>query len=223
MFKFTAFYNKHEWYIAMKLSFFQENKSNILPHNGQTCYISNFINDTHPSFLQQLLETVHWKHDELTLYGKKIITKRQVAFEGDEQIEYTYSRQKKITNPWSLVVLDLKQILEKELNTQFNGCLINLYDSGEIGMAWHSDNESELDTEGIIASLSFGATRTFQLKHKQTGEKIDLILENGSLLLMDMESQQYWLHQLKKEIKVKELRINLTFRQFKNDFSIIKC
>jgi alkylated DNA repair dioxygenase AlkB len=82
-------------------------------------------------------------------------------------------------------------------------------------MAWHSDNEPELDSAGIIASLSFGATRTFQLKHKQTGEKIDIKLETGSLLLMDMESQVYWLHQLKKEIKVKEPRINLTFRQFK--------
>ena len=215
MFKFTAFYNKHEWYIAMKLSFFQENKSNLLPHNGYTSYISNFINDIHPSFHQQLLETVKWKHDELTLYGKKIITKRQVAFEGDEQIEYTYSKQQKIASPWSNVVLELKQKLEKKLNTQFNGCLLNLYDSGEIGMAWHSDNEPELDSAGIIASLSFGATRTFQLKHKQTGEKIDIKLETGSLLLMDMESQVYWLHQLKKEIKVKEPRINLTFRQFK--------
>jgi alkylated DNA repair dioxygenase AlkB len=161
------------------------------------------------------MKEVNWKHDELTLFGKKIITKRQFSFEGDEQIEYTYSRQKKITNPWSLVVLDLKQILEKELNMQFNGCLLNLYNSGEIGMAWHSDNEPELDSAGTIASLSFGATRTFQLKHKQTGEKIEIKLENGSLLLMDMESQQHWLHQLKKEIKVKDPRINLTFRQFK--------
>ena len=190
-------------------------QKNLLPHNGYTSYISNFINDIHPSFHQQLLETVKWKHDELTLYGKKIITKRQVAFEGDEQIEYTYSKQQKIANPWSNVVLELKQKLEKKLNTQFNGCLLNLYDSGEIGMTWHSDNEPELDTGGIIASLSFGATRTFQLKHKQTGEKIDIKLETGSLLLMDMESQVYWLHQLKKEIKVKEPRINLTFRQFK--------
>lgn len=191
------------------------NQKNIIPDNGYTCYIPNFINHKSPTFHKKLLENVHWKHDELTLFGKKIITKRQVAFEGDEQIEYTYSKQQKIASPWSKIVLELKQILEKELNTQFNGCLLNLYDSGEIGMAWHSDNEPELDSEGIIASLSFGATRTFQLKHKQTGEKIDIKLENGSLLLIDMESQQYWLHQLKKEIKVKGSRINLTFRQFK--------
>ena len=187
----------------------------LLPYDGYTSYIPNFIKETHPSYLHQLLNEVAWKHDELTLYGKKIITKRQVAFEGDEQIAYTYSKQQKMARPWSHVVLELKQKLEKELNTQFNGCLLNLYDSGEIGMAWHSDNEPELDAEGIIASLSFGATRTFQLKHKQSGEKIDVKLENGSLVIMDMYSQKHWMHQLKKEPKTKEPRVNLTFRQFK--------
>ncbi len=187
----------------------------LLPYDGYTCYFANFIKETHSSFLHQLLNEVAWKHDELTLYGKKIITKRQVAFEGDEQIAYTYSKQQKMARPWSHVVLELKQKLEKELNTQFNGCLLNLYDSGEIGMAWHSDNEPELDAEGIIASLSFGATRTFQLKHKQSGEKIDVKLENGSLVIMDMYSQKHWMHQLKKEPKTKEPRVNLTFRQFK--------
>ncbi len=190
---------------------------NLLPHNGYTSYIPNFIKDTHSSFLHQLLNEVAWKHDELTLYGKKIITKRQVAFEGDEHIAYTYSKQEKMASPWSKIVLELKQKLEKELNTQFNGCLLNLYATGEIGMAWHSDNEPELESEGIIASLSFGATRTFQLKHKQSGEKIDVKLENGSLVVMDMHSQKHWMHQLKKEPKIKEPRINLTFRQFKNE------
>jgi alkylated DNA repair dioxygenase AlkB len=199
----------------MKSQNFKIETTNLLPSNGFTSYTPIFIKEKDNSFHQQLLDIVHWKHDELTMYGKKIITKRQVAFEGDELIAYTYSKQQKIASPWSHVVLELKQILEKKLNTQFNGCLLNLYDSGEIGMAWHSDNEPELNSAGIIASLSFGATRTFQLKHKQSGEKIDIKLENGSLLLMDMESQHYWLHQLKKEVKVKEARINLTFRQFK--------
>jgi alkylated DNA repair dioxygenase AlkB len=189
--------------------------SNLLFKNGFTNYIPNFINDKNNSVYLQLFNEVNWKHDEITLYGKKIITKRQVAFEGEKYIEYTYSKQKKIASPWSKVVLEIKEKIEKELGLSFNACLLNLYPTGEIGMAWHSDNESELVLDGIIASISFGATRTFQLKHKQTGEKIDIKLENGSLLLMDMESQHYWLHQLKKEIKVKEPRINLTFRQFK--------
>ena len=193
----------------------RRNTPNLLPLDGYTSYIPNFINETTPTYLDQLLNEVSWKHDELTLYGKKIITKRQVAFEGDDQISYTYSKQQKIASPWSHVVLELKQIFEKELQTQFNGCLLNLYDTGEIGMAWHCDNEPELESEGIIASLSFGTTRTFQLKHKQMGEKIDVKLENGSLVVMDMHSQKHWMHQLKKEPKIKEPRINLTFRQFK--------
>jgi alkylated DNA repair dioxygenase AlkB len=194
----------------------RRNTLNILPHDGYTSYIPNFIIETTPLYLDQLLNEVAWKHDELTLYGKKIITKRQVAFEGDNQIFYTYSKQKKIANPWSKTVMELKQKLENELKTQFNGCLLNLYDSGEFAMTWHSDNEPELESEGIIASLSFGATRTFQLKHKQSGEKIDIKLENGTLVVMDMHSQKYWMHQLKKEPKIKEPRINLTFRQFIN-------
>ena len=199
----------------MKLSCFQENKSNILPYDGVTNYTPNFFKDAHLSYLDHLSNEVAWKHDELTLYGKKIITKRQVAFEGDEHIAYTYSKQEKIASPWSQVVLEIKNKIEQELNTSFNGCLLNLYASGDIAMAWHSDNEPELESEGIIASLSFGATRTFQLKHKQSGEKIDLKLENGSLVVMDMHSQKHWMHQLKKEPKIKDLRINLTFRQFK--------
>ncbi len=193
----------------------RRNTPNLLPQDGFTNYIPNFIKDNYSSYLNQLLNEIAWKNDELKLYGKKIITKRQVAFEGDEHIAYTYSKQEKIASPWSDVVLELKQKLEQELQTQFNGCLLNLYDAGEIGMAWHSDNEPELESEGIIASLSFGATRTFQLKNKQTGEKIDVKLENGSLVVMDMHSQKHWMHQLKKEPKIKEPRINLTFRQLK--------
>jgi alkylated DNA repair dioxygenase AlkB len=199
----------------MKSQNFKIETTNLLPSNGIIYYIPNFINDSENNIFNILMNEINWKQDELTLYGKKIITKRKVAFEGDDFIEYTYSKQKKIANPWSHEVLEIKQLLEKKLSTQFNGCLMNLYESGEVGMAWHSDNEPELVPDGIIVSISFGATRTFQLKHKQTGEKIDIKLENGSLLLMDMESQHYWLHQLKKEIKVKEPRINLTFRQFK--------
>lgn len=189
---------------------------NLLPHDGYTIYIPNFIVEATSLYLDKLLNEVTWKHDELTLYGKKIITKRHVAFEGEEQISYIYSKQQKIASPWSGVVLELKQKLEKEINTKFNGCLLNLYATGEIGMAWHSDNEPELESDGIISSLSFGATRVFQFKHKLTGEKIDIQLENGSLLIMDMVSQKHWLHQLKKEPKIKEPRINLTFRQFIN-------
>jgi alkylated DNA repair dioxygenase AlkB len=111
--------------------------------------------------------------------------------------------------------MEIKNKIELELQTRFNGCLLNLYTSGDIGMAWHSDNEPELDEAGIIVSVSFGATRIFQLKHKQTGEKIDLTLENGSIVVMDILSQKHWMHQLKKETKVLEPRVNLTFRQFK--------
>jgi alkylated DNA repair dioxygenase AlkB len=191
------------------------NKNNILSHEGLTAYYPNFFKSDSINTYDKLLNQIDWKPDKLTLFGKTIITKRKVAFEGDDQIEYTYSKQKKTASPWSNIVLEIKNKVEEELKVTFNACLLNYYEKGDISMAWHSDNEPELIPDGIIASISFGVTRTFQLKHKQTGEKIDIKWENGSLLLMDMESQQHWLHQLKKEMKVKEPRINLTFRQFK--------
>lgn len=191
------------------------NKNNILPIDGITAYYPNFFKLDLLNTYDKLLNEIDWKPDKLTLFGKTIITKRKVAFEGDEQIEYTYSKQKKTASPWSNIVLEIKNKVEEELKITFNGCLLNYYEKGDVSMAWHSDNEPELDKTGIIASVSFGTTRTFQLKHIKTGEKIEVKLENGSILIIDMLSQENWMHQLKKEPKIIESRINLTFRQFK--------
>ena len=91
-------------------------------------------------------------------------------------------------------------------------CLLNLYHHGKESMGWHSDNESELQANGSIASLSFGAERKFMFKHKESKKVITLNLEHGSLLLMQGSIQQHWMHQLPPMAKVKGARINLTFR-----------
>ena len=79
-------------------------------------------------------------------------------------------------------------------------------------MGWHADNEKELKKNSVIASVSLGAERKFSFKHKKNKEKIDLILGNGSLLVMKEQIQTHWMHQLPKSKKIKEPRINLTFR-----------
>jgi len=94
----------------------------------------------------------------------------------------------------------------------FNSCLLNLYHSGEEGMAWHSDAEKDLKKNGAIGSLSLGAERKFAFRHKQTKEKVELYLEHGSLLVMKGTTQTNWLHRLPPAKKVTALRINLTFR-----------
>jgi alkylated DNA repair dioxygenase AlkB len=163
-------------------------------------------------FLDHLLKNMAWKNDEAVIFGKKIITKRKVAWYGDRDFEYTYSNSTKRALPWTPELKTLKKITEEKTGETYNSCLLNLYHDGSEGMAWHSDGEKDLKKNGAIASLSFGAERKFGFKHKQTKETIWLRLENGSLLVMKGETQTYWLHRLPPTVKVFKPRVNLTFR-----------
>ncbi|HER40872.1 MAG TPA: alpha-ketoglutarate-dependent dioxygenase AlkB, partial [Salinimicrobium catena] len=163
----------------------------------------------------KLLEQVEWKHDEVMIFGKRITTARKTAWYGDEEFEYTYSKMTKKAEVWIPVLLPLRERVEEVTGLQFNSCLLNLYHSGEEGMSWHTDAEAELGKQPAIASVSLGVQRRFVFKHKTSAGKIELQLEPGSLLLMAGETQQYWLHSLPKSKKIKEARINLTFRNIK--------
>lgn len=114
--------------------------------------------------------------------------------------------------PWTKELLELKVFVESLTGELFNSCLLNLYHTGEEGMAWHSDDETDIKRDGAIASLSFGAERRFAFKHKHSKEKIELYLEHGSLLVMKDTTQSYWLHRLPPTKKVTTPRVNLTFR-----------
>jgi alkylated DNA repair dioxygenase AlkB len=116
---------------------------------------------------------------------------------------------------WTPLLMELKLQVEQKCGLTFNACLLNFYHTGEEGMGWHSDNEKSLEEPIHIASLSFGAERRFDMKHQKTGDKKSVMLENGSLLLMKHPMQHYWKHALPKTKKVKEPRINLTFRLMK--------
>jgi alkylated DNA repair dioxygenase AlkB len=161
---------------------------------------------------QALLDRIEWRNDEAVIYGKRIITKRKVAWYGEEAFSYTYSNTTKTALPWTPELLFLKNLAEKHSGETYNSCLLNLYHDGSEGMAWHSDGEKDLRKNGAIASLSFGAERKFCFKHKKSGEKIDVFLEAGSLLVMKGETQTHWLHRLPPTTKVHQPRINLTFR-----------
>jgi alkylated DNA repair dioxygenase AlkB len=113
---------------------------------------------------------------------------------------------------WTKELLELKEIVEKESKATYNSCLLNLYHTGKEGMAWHSDGEKMLKKNGEIASLTLGAERKFSFKHKATKQRIDMLLERGSLLVMKDTTQTNWLHRLPPTKKVHTPRINLTFR-----------
>lgn len=186
---------------------------NLLPYDGTVNYYGKLLSTPEADFyLTRLLETVAWRHDEALIFGKRIITKRKVAWYGERPFAYTYSNTTKYALPWTKELQDLKTFIEKETGETFNSCLLNLYHSGEEGMAWHSDAEKDLKKNGAIGSLSLGAERKFAFRHKQTKEKVELYLEHGSLLVMKGTTQTNWLHRLPPAKKVTALRINLTFR-----------
>lgn len=203
------------------MSLFDKNSDpyiNLLPHDGTVNYYGKILSkDEADRFQQALLKTIQWRNDEAVIFGKKILTKRKVAWYGDEEFKYTYSKTTKTALPWTAELLELKRICEAETGEIFNSCLLNLYHSGDEGMAWHSDAEKDLIKNGAIGSMSLGAERKFAFKHKSTGEKIELLLEHGSLLVMKDETQTFWLHRLPPTKKVSEPRINLTFRTIQNN------
>jgi alkylated DNA repair dioxygenase AlkB len=164
------------------------------------------------NYLHILLNTIEWKNDEAFILGKHIITKRKVAWYGNDNYSYTYSNTTKQALSWTSELLQLKTLAEKLSGATFNSCLLNLYHNGDEGMAWHSDDEKALAKNGIIASLSFGAERKFSFKHKQTKETVSLLLEQGSLLVMKGATQTNWLHRLPPTKKINTPRVNLTFR-----------
>ena len=186
---------------------------NLLPQDGTVCYHGKLFSQDQADFYYEALSTnIQWRNDEAIMFGKKIITKRKVAWHGEKPFEYTYSKTTKLALPWTTALLKIKIKVEEITGETFNSCLLNLYHNGSEGMAWHSDGEKSLKKNGAIASLSFGAERKFAFKHKETKDKIDLILEHGSLLMMKGETQRYWLHRLPPTKRIHKPRINLTFR-----------
>ncbi|MFB2121528.1 alpha-ketoglutarate-dependent dioxygenase AlkB [Parapedobacter sp. 2B3] len=186
---------------------------NWLPYGGTVNYHGRLLSKEQAYFyLNRLLETIEWRNDEAVIFGKKIITKRKVAWYGEKPFEYTYSNTTKYALPWTKELLELKTLIEKETGEHFNSCLLNLYHNGDEGMAWHSDGETDLKKDGAIGSLSLGAERKFAFKHKQTKDKVALLLEHGSLLVMKDTTQTHWLHRLPPSKKIKTPRVNLTFR-----------
>ena len=186
---------------------------NLLSGEGIVNYYGKLMSESEATTMAQaLLDRIEWRNDEAVIYGKRIITKRKVAWYGEEAFSYTYSNTTKTALPWTPELLFLKNLAEKHSGETYNSCLLNLYHDGSEGMAWHSDGEKDLRKNGAIASLSFGAERKFCFKHKKSGEKIDVFLEAGSLLVMKGETQTHWLHRLPPTTKVHQPRINLTFR-----------
>ena len=166
------------------------------------------------SLYKNLIEKIEWQQYPITLFGKTMNQPRLTAFYGDEGKSYSYSSLHLKPMPWNEDLKLIKTKIEKVTNTVYSSVLLNYYRDGGDSMGWHADDEKELGKNPTIASVSFGATRSFQLKHNNKIElkKFDIPLTNGSLLLMKGTTQHFWKHQIPKSAKPLSPRINLTFR-----------
>ena len=167
------------------------------------------------TLLQELIETTPWKSESIVLWGKTYAQPRLSAWYGDDESHYTYSGLTLAPLPWTATLLRVKQRVEHLTAARFNSVLLNYYRNGQDSMGLHSDDEPELGSQPVIASLSVGAERTFILRHKtkRNLKPLRMALASGSLLLMQGETQKHWKHGIEKEKSPCGPRINLTFRR----------
>lgn len=196
------------------MNLFDEEEITLPLKDGQFIYYPKFLNEALASELfHSIYKETNWKEDSITIFGKKILQPRLTCLFGNEGKPYSYSGITMYPNNWNKSLLFIKNEIETVCQQNFTTVLANLYRNETDSNGWHADNEKSLGHDPIIASISLGEERLFQIKHNSNkSEKINLILEHGSLLLMKEGSQIHYKHQLPKSKTSKNPRINLTFR-----------
>jgi alkylated DNA repair dioxygenase AlkB len=201
-------------HVVEQLSFFEP--------SGQSAGLPADLLEYHPGFfnpaesgklLNTFIDTIPWVQEDIQMYGKIMKTPRLTAWYGDQNKEYIFSGTKHHPIPWTTELLQIKERIETVAGVKFNSVLLNYYRDADDSVAWHSDDEYELGVNPVIASVSFGQVRRFDIRHKQDrNRKYSIYLENGSLLIMKGDLQHNWLHQIPKSAKPLKARVNLTFR-----------
>lgn len=198
----------------MQQSLFGNSSNNILPFNGEALfYPQTFTAAESDTLMHSLVTNIAWKHEAILMFGKQVMQPRLTAWYGDSGKRYSYSGITMQPLQWTGELLRIKQTVENIAGIQFNSALLNYYRNGQDSMGWHRDDEKELGTNPVIASVSIGASRKFKLRYysdKSITRSIQLT--HGSLLLMRGETQHYWEHQLPKTSAEIGARINITFR-----------
>jgi len=199
----------------MQYSLLPQESSNLLPFQGEVTFHPDFfsVNEA-DGFFKLLQERLAWQQEPIWMFGKQVLQPRLTALYGDPKVPYAYSGIAMEALPFTEALEQIKDRLQVFTQQEFTHVLCNYYRDGQDSMGWHRDNEPILGKNPTIASLTFGATRAFQLRpYGKKKPKLSLELSHGSLLLMGGESQHFWEHQLPKTKKVLAPRINLTFRK----------
>jgi alkylated DNA repair dioxygenase AlkB len=184
-----------------------------MPNADVTFYPAFFPTDESAALMTALQHGIKWKQEAIRLYGKEIALSRLTAWYGDPSAAYSYSGLTVHPFPWTETLLTIKSRVEAAAGVTFNSVLLNRYRDGRDSVSWHADDEPELGPNPVIASVTFGAARVFQFKHKALpDQRHALTLTDGSLLLMAGATQHHWLHQIPKMKAAVGERINLTYR-----------
>ena len=194
---------------------FNEKIPNLLPQDGTLEYFYPFYSfEESEKYFEALLKNIKWNEEEINMFGKVHPLPRLTAWYGDAGADYTYSRITMKANPWITELAKIKNDIEKYTHHKFNSVLLNLYRDQNDHVSWHSDDEAKFGDNPTIASLTFGAVRKFQVKHKFQKDlpTVTLNLEPGSLVVMKGEIQKYWIHRVAPTKIATGPRINLTFR-----------
>lgn len=186
-------------------------------HDAELQYFQCFWDKkTADACFQELLETIPWQQDQVKVFGKTYDQPRLTSLHSKTHSTYTYSGLTLHPHPMTDLLEEILQKIQTVTNDVFNCVLLNLYRNGADSNGWHADNERELGKHPAIASISFGAPRSFRFKHRKIkAENHKIVLHHGSLLLMGGAMQEHWLHQIPKTKKPIAPRINLTFRKIK--------
>ena len=196
------------------LNLFNQEPINLNLPDAEFIYYPNFfLKEKADIFFETLLKETPWQHDEITIFGKKILQPRLTSLYGNEGKSYGYSNIVIHPHAFNNTLTFIKDEIENTINEHFTTVLLNLYRNEKDSNGWHADNEKELGGDPVIASLSLGEERVFQIKHNTNKEvKRSIILQHGSLLVMKNGAQIHYKHQIPKASKSKKPRINLTFR-----------
>ncbi|MEM5331231.1 alpha-ketoglutarate-dependent dioxygenase AlkB [Paraburkholderia sp. JHI2823] len=182
------------------------------PHPDVRWHPSWLADDAAAEALTRIIAEADWRQERIRTPGGWVDQPRLTAWQGDEGAVYVYSGIRNVPQPWSATVAELRDAISALCGVRFNSVLLNRYRSGADSMGWHADHEPELGPEPVIASLSLGATRRFDLRHNATGVVRSFRLTSGSLLVMQGMTQAQWRHRVPKEPAVCGERVNLTFR-----------
>ena len=204
------------YFYQMKTLFPKEKIIFDLP-DAEIAYYPDFFSVKKANeFFRKLIEEIPWQNDTITVFGKTHPQPRLTALFGNDGKTYSYSNIVMHPHKWNPLLMYIKNEIEEICEENFTTVLLNLYRDGKDSNGWHADNEKELGRNPVIASVSFGAKRSFHLQHNSIKEaKLKITLEHGSLLVMKGTTQHFWKHQIPKTARPIKERVNLTFRIIK--------